>query len=674
KAESLRKIDGQMVMSLRVSELQVLLGYAGRNKHGRKHELLTKALHLLKTGCSPDVHMKIKELYRRRFPAKMVSHSELGMPGPHHPATVGMVGGGGAALPAGLTQLTYEGHGGAPSPAALLPLSLLGPGKHELTGLTHHLSTSATLHPVHPDVKLQRLPFYDMLDELIKPTSLASDNSQRYQETCLAFALTPQQVQQISSSMDISGTKCDFSVQVQLRFCLSETSCPQEDHFPPNLCVKVNGKPCNLPGYLPPTKNGVEPKRPSRPINITSLVRLSTTVPNTIVVSWTAEIGRSYSMAVYLVKQQSSSVLLQRLRAKGIRNPDHSRALIKEKLTADPDSEIATTSLRVSLLCPLGKMRLMIPCRALTCSHLQCFDATLYIQMNEKKPTWVCPVCDKKAPYEHLIIDGLFVEILNSCTDCDEIQFKEDGSWAPMKSKKEVQEVSTASYNNGLDGETCHDGNSSNGKTVEVIDLTLDSSSEDEGQESPQPPPPPLPPPPKRACPSMSPTSPPVINKGVLNMHHQASPVSRTPSMPAVDTSYIPPVPPLIQDYRPYYHTPNDLSELNFFSFLQGDNHQHYNMVMAAAAAAAASSSDDHELLLNRFLPYSATSSSSSSQLYLNQTGGSSGTSLNAPTNGAGSSGGGSLVSSGNLRDAHSAYSSLHSAIYGGIPDVISLD
>lgn len=32
-------------------------------------------------------------------------------------------------------------------------------------------------------------------------------------------------------------------------------------------------------------------------------------------------------MAVYLVMQQSSSVLLQRLRAKGIRNPDHSRAL-----------------------------------------------------------------------------------------------------------------------------------------------------------------------------------------------------------------------------------------------------------------------------------------------------------------------------------------------------------
>uniref|UniRef100_A0A668TFJ9 Uncharacterized protein n=1 Tax=Oreochromis aureus TaxID=47969 RepID=A0A668TFJ9_OREAU len=598
-----------MVMSLRVSELQVLLGYAGRNKHGRKHELLTKALHLLKAGCSPAVQMKIKELYRRRFPTKMVSPVDLALPGVHAAAS----------LPTGLAQLGFDSHG---SPSPLLPVSLLGP-KHELS--LPHLSSA--LHPVHPDVKLQRLSFYDVLDELIKPTSLASDNSQRFQEACYAFALTPQQVQQISSSMDISGTKCDFAVQVQLRFCLSETSCPQEDHFPPNLCVKVNGKPCNLPGYLPPTKNGVEPKRPSRPINITSLVRLSTTVPNTIVVSWTSEIGRCFSMAVYLVRQQSSAVLLQRLRAKGIRNPDHSRALIKEKLTADPESEIATTSLRVSLLCPLGKMRLTIPCRAMTCSHLQCFDATLYIQMNEKKPTWVCPVCDKKAPYEHLIIDGLFMEILNSCSDCDEIQFKEDGSWAPMRSKKEVQEVA-ASYNGVDSGTSAHEQKRSNDncKKVDVIDLTLDSSSEDELDDEP-----PL----KRACPSLSPVSPPA-SKGVLNLHNQASPVSRAPSMPPVETSYIPPPPPLIQDYRHYYHTASDLPDQNFFSFLQGDN-QHYNMVMAAAAAASASASEDHDLLLNRFLPYS------SPQLLRDNSGSTS-----------------SLVSS--------------TAIYGSISDIISLD
>lgn len=153
-----------MVMSLRVSELQVLLGYAGRNKHGRKHELLTKALHLLKAGCSPAVQMKIKELYRRRFPTKMVSPTDLSLPGVH--TTTGVAS---AGLPASLTQLGFDSHG-APSP--LLPVSLLGP-KHEL-GLPH---LPSALHPVHPDVKLQRLPFYDVLDELIKPTSLGKLNS-----------------------------------------------------------------------------------------------------------------------------------------------------------------------------------------------------------------------------------------------------------------------------------------------------------------------------------------------------------------------------------------------------------------------------------------------------------------------------------------------------------------
>uniref|UniRef100_A0A8C2RTS1 Protein inhibitor of activated STAT 1 n=1 Tax=Capra hircus TaxID=9925 RepID=A0A8C2RTS1_CAPHI len=583
----------QMVMSLRVSELQVLLGYAGRNKHGRKHELLTKALHLLKAGCSPAVQMKIKELYRRRFPQKIMTPADLSIPNVHSspmPATLS---------PSTIPQLTYDGH---PASSPLLPVSLLGP-KHELE--LPHLTSA--LHPVHPDIKLQKLPFYDLLDELIKPTSLASDNSQRFRETCFAFALTPQQVQQISSSMDISGTKCDFTVQVQLRFCLSETSCPQEDHFPPNLCVKVNTKPCSLPGYLPPTKNGVEPKRPSRPINITSLVRLSTTVPNTIVVSWTAEIGR------------------------------------------------------------LGKMRLTIPCRALTCSHLQCFDATLYIQMNEKKPTWVCPVCDKKAPYEHLIIDGLFMEILKYCTDCDEIQFKEDGSWAPMRSKKEVQEVS-ASYN-GVDGclsstlehqVASHHQSSNKSKKVEVIDLTIDSSSDEEEEE----------PSAKRTCPSLSPTSP-LNNKGILSLPHQASPVSRTPSLPAVDTSYI--NTSLIQDYRHPFHMtpmPYDLQGLDFFPFLSGDN-QHYNTSLLAAAAAAVS--DDQDLLhSSRFFPYA------SSQMFLDQLSAGGSTSL-PTTNGSSSGSNSSLVSSNSLRESHghtvaNRSSTDTAAIFGIIPDIISLD
>uniref|UniRef100_A0A3P9D3J5 Protein inhibitor of activated STAT, 2 n=1 Tax=Maylandia zebra TaxID=106582 RepID=A0A3P9D3J5_9CICH len=329
--------------------------------------------------------------------------------------------------------------------------------------------------PVHPDVQMKPLPFYDVLDVLIKPSSLGASTAQRYhQEKYFIFALTPQQVREVCISRDfLPGGRRDYMV------CLSETSCPQEDNYPNSLCIKVNGKLFPLPGYAPPPKNGVEQKRPGRPLNITSLVRLSSAVPNQISVTWT------YSMSVYLVRQLTSPLLLQRLRMKGIRNPDHSRALIKEKLTADPDSEIATTSLRVSLMCPLGKMRLM------------CFDAALYLQMNEKKPTWICPVCDKKAAYESLIIDGLFLEILNDCSDVDEIKFQEDGTWCPNETKerrcKDPHSVrSKASAPLRQPSVAPHSTEPSCTKRADVIDLTIESSSSDDEEDKD--------PPPKKRC------------------------------------------------------------------------------------------------------------------------------------------------------------------------------
>nr|XP_042706630.1 E3 SUMO-protein ligase PIAS2 isoform X7 [Chrysemys picta bellii] len=566
-----------MVSSFRVSELQVLLGFAGRNKSGRKHDLLMRALHLLKSGCSPAVQIKIRELYRRRYPRTIESLSDLS---PIKPSVFNLDSSSSPVEP----DLAVAGIHPLPS-TSVTPQSPSSPvGSVLLQDTKPHFEMqqpSPPIPPVHPDVQLKSLPFYDVLDVLIKPTSLVQSSIQRFQEKFFIFALTPQQVREICISRDfLPGGRRDYTVQVQLRLCLAETSCPQEDNYPNSLCIKVNGKLFPLPGYAPPPKNGIEQKRPGRPLNITSLVRLSSAVPNQISISWASEIGKNYSMSVYLVRQLTSAMLLQRLKMKGIRNPDHSRALIKEKLTADPDSEIATTSLRVSLMCPLGKMRLTIPCRAVTCTHLQCFDAALYLQMNEKKPTWICPVCDKKAAYESLILDGfldaihtplqlafnfitsdlaqdrkqnqsnstlfsrLFMEILNECSDVDEIKFQEDGSWCPMRPKKEALKVSspqcTKIESSTVVSKPCSVtvANEVNKKKVDVIDLTRESSSDEEED-----------PPAKRKCIFMSETqgSP---TKGVLM--YQPSTV-RVPSVTTVDPAAIP---PSLTDYSvPFHHS-----------------------------------------------------------------------------------------------------------------------
>ncbi|XP_031337137.1 E3 SUMO-protein ligase PIAS4 isoform X2 [Photinus pyralis] len=293
-------------------------------------------------------------------------------------------------------------------------------------------------YPVHPDVKFKRLPFFDVLADLLKPSSLVPQNNQRIQESQFYFHLTPQQATDVASSRDIRpGSKCEYIKQIQLRFCLLETTCEQEDYFPPNVVVKVNNKLCPLPNPIPTNKPGVEPKRPPRPVNITPMVKLSPTVANAIHVSWAADYTRGYTITVALVHKRNSNDLLQRLKSRGMKHSDHTRGLIKEKLNEDADCEIATTCLRVSLMCPLGKMRMSTPCRSITCQHLQCFDASLFLQMNERKPTWSCPVCDKPALYDNLVIDGYFQDVLSSSSaEVSEIQLHKDGSWSTQIAEK----------------------------------------------------------------------------------------------------------------------------------------------------------------------------------------------------------------------------------------------
>ena len=73
------------------------------------------------------------------------------------------------------------------------------------------------------------------------------------------------------------------------------------------------------------------------------------------------------------------------------------------KKAQDPD--VVATSQVLSLKCPLSYMRLVTPCRSLSCTHIQCFDATSYLQLQEQGPQWVCPICNKSAPFEQLAVD-----------------------------------------------------------------------------------------------------------------------------------------------------------------------------------------------------------------------------------------------------------------------------
>jgi hypothetical protein len=117
--------------------------------------------------------------------------------------------------------------------------------------------------------------------------------------------------------------------------------------------------------------------------------------------------------------------------------------------------------------------------------------------MNERKPTWNCPVCDKPALYENLVIDGYFQEVIGSQKlglDDNEIQLHKDGEWSTLDIKEEakeqvksVQKVEIISDDLELVTEELPKSNSKSSASAtgtaakpnaDTVDLTLDSDDE----------------------------------------------------------------------------------------------------------------------------------------------------------------------------------------------------
>jgi len=447
-------------MSFRIAELQTLLATCGRSRSGRKHELLGRAVSLLKSSEGSAMRERVKsrilELYHQRY-------SNGTAPSPPPTNMNGSVTTCAASTP--YSAQPYIPFSGTKDVEQSTYLNRPNQNFHKQvqysqsqhrTGnnlqvvsninggnkLYERAMHPASIMPTNPDVKFIPLPFYELQDILYKPVSLQAKTLSGYQDQLIQYHLTPYQTQLITNSRSVHiKSMIEYSIQVQLRFCLNETSCVQEDLYPTRCKIIVNGKGIPLPGQPPPNAQNQEPRKPHRPVNITSYCRLSPMQSNQIQVQWMpSDLGKQYAATIHLVKIVQSETLIQNLESKPIRSKAHSIGFIKEKLSPDPDSEVAMTSLKVSLCCPIGRTRMGMPCRGNNCKHLQCFDGSTYIQMNERKPSWVCPVCDQKAYYDDLFKDGLFMSIISEATSCEDIVFFEDGSWRPLEDIQQGQD------------------------------------------------------------------------------------------------------------------------------------------------------------------------------------------------------------------------------------------
>lgn len=444
-----------MVLQFKVSDLQLLLGFAGQNKNGRKSELQKKALKLIYHKMSIPLELKIRQMYRDIIPDNSSPkptngyYTANGYPDKYNNYyTNGHSRQSAQSSPYdGFNPMTYypnhpldNYYDNYWSPSLNYPN--YGPSGHE--GQSSKLNSS---HPGSFNIKMptnqnlsnitfKKLPFYQYKSDILSVTPL-NPKKQRGDsfEFSHSFLLNQQQL----SRLEWNKKNDENRYQVQLRICAINEATEVSDDLPLALTVKVNDKSCQLPPAIPSTnKQGMLLKRMNAPINVTSQTSRKNN-PNSLLISWSIACDKLYGVGIYLVKKFTADELINKLKEKGERDPEITKKYLSDKLGQLEDDDIAATSLKVSMICPLGKIIMSLPVRASTCNHLQCFDGALYIKMNDVKSTWQCPVCNQSCLYEDLFIDGYFVNVLKNnyfSPNASEIQIEADGSVTPVVQNK----------------------------------------------------------------------------------------------------------------------------------------------------------------------------------------------------------------------------------------------
>ncbi|KAB5570329.1 PINIT domain-containing protein [Coniochaeta sp. 2T2.1] len=213
----------------------------------------------------------------------------------------------------------------------------------------------------------------------------------------------------------------DPSLKV-MAFCAAGNTGVQEITFPWQSELKVNG------GDIKANLRGLKNKPGStRPADLTSHLRLKPPTYNNNVEFTYALTSKKFYFGIYVCRVTPIDQLVEKIQKSKRIAKD---SVIHELTKKASDQDVVATSQNISLKDPLSYMRLVVPCRGLKCNHIQCFDATAYLQLQEQGPQWLCPICSNPAPFEHLAVDEYVKDILtNTPLSVEQVTIEPDGRW-----------------------------------------------------------------------------------------------------------------------------------------------------------------------------------------------------------------------------------------------------
>jgi len=287
------------------------------------------------------------------------------------------------------------------------------------------------------------LPFYDIEKTVIEPIILITtqNSSVNKMRTSISFQLSEELIKMLPASMNSSLPR----YELQIRMAMHRPGKEQVDAFPVNAVVTMNGKEVTLPQLLRITdpNQAVTSKRDSQPVDLSEYCNRTNGASQKLVIEWQRG-AQSFVVGIWLVRHIDFNILCDRFLNDGKAQHaqyDETKQMIKSKLNGNSTNEdISMDSLIISLICPLTRSKMVTPIRSRNCAHIQCFDLNSYLMMNEKRMKWKCPICSKTCPFDSLVIDHYFVEIIKKVgKSVNEVELLTDGNWKLIDKEREIK-------------------------------------------------------------------------------------------------------------------------------------------------------------------------------------------------------------------------------------------
>lgn len=206
---------------------------------------------------------------------------------------------------------------------------------------------------------------------------------------------------------------------------------PVDISFPNQIEVKINGDD------MKHNFKGLKNKPGStKPADVTNSLRKKAGYSNQITITY-ALTSKRYAYTVHMARHVSSDTLIERIRTANVISKQQ---VLDEMNKANADPDLAATSVRMSLKDPVSTVRISLPVRSTICTHNQCFDGAMFLQLQEQAPQWSCPVCNKTVSFQSLCVDKYFEDILRSTSkSIEKVDIEPNGEWKVIKEEGEEE-------------------------------------------------------------------------------------------------------------------------------------------------------------------------------------------------------------------------------------------